>query len=414
MRETWGAVAATSGTRVYSLVLGFATVALTARWLGAEGRGVLAAVQAWVGLFATVGHLSLGQVAVHRASKLRGTKWVPQVFGTLILAAGAATILGWIAATLLFPSGDHLGLQNVPARPLLVGFLILPCLIWDSYAGPLLAATGNIRTYNRAQAAARTAGFLLMLVLLASDLGVYAVLLALLVDQCICAWFGSRSLIRSEQRPAYPDLATITYFIRNGSKLHLNAIGAYLFSSADILILTHFRGAAETGQYQLAAQLIGFMLIVPQSAALVLYGTVARGGPNRAWPEHRRLLLWVLAGMVLASALAWAVAPFAIPLLAGPEFGPAVPVFRWLLLGVLGMTFSTLMAPQWIGRGMFLRAAALTLAVGAINFAANLTLVPRFGMYGAVVSSLGAYTIAVATNLWMVLHADRGVRADAA
>ena len=58
-----------------------AILGVTARWLGPEGRGDIAAITAWVGLFSTVAYLSLGQVALHNMTGVAGKN-----IGNLIFA----------------------------------------------------------------------------------------------------------------------------------------------------------------------------------------------------------------------------------------------------------------------------------------------------------------------------------------
>ena len=66
MRELWGNIAHTSGAKIYSLLVGVFSLSLTARLLGPEGRGQVATITTWVGMFSTFAYLSLGQVALHR------------------------------------------------------------------------------------------------------------------------------------------------------------------------------------------------------------------------------------------------------------------------------------------------------------------------------------------------------------
>jgi O-antigen/teichoic acid export membrane protein len=75
------------------------------------------------------------------------------------------------------------------------------------------------------------------------------------------------------------------------------------------------------------------------------------------------------------------------------------------------MTFSTVMAPQWIGRGYFWQAAGLTILVGVINLAANFLLIPQYGMWGAIYAFLATYAFAVVANgamaFWCQLQGRR-------
>ena len=193
----------------------------------------------------------------------------------------------------------------------------------------------------------------------------------------------------------------------DGLKLHANAIGTFCFTSANILILNYYHGAAASGYFQLATQLLAVVMTIPHAASLYLYGRVASLGPNQAWPINRRLLIQILIGVAGLAAVAAASAPWVISLLAGPDFTPAVTPFQVMTLGLFGMAMSEVMAPQWISRGYFWQAAALTMAVGASSLGIAFLFIPSNGIYGAVYAFLTTFLISIAGNGLMAAHCQR-------
>jgi O-antigen/teichoic acid export membrane protein len=124
----------------------------------------------------------------------------------------------------------------------------------------------------------------------------------------------------------------------------------------------------------------------------------------------------VLHATALAGVLAAAgyfLAPLGVRLVAGERFLPSVPLFRALLPAFVGATFATVMASQWIGRGLFLQAALLTFAVGLVSLSCDLALIPTRGASGAVVSSLVTYGISVIGNGIMMFWVQTRARAHA-
>jgi hypothetical protein len=95
VRKTWVDVVHTSGATVISVAIGALSVALTARVLGPEGRGLYAAATSWASLFATFGSLSLGQVVIHRVAGREPSDWYGDVTGTLLALCVALTLGGW-------------------------------------------------------------------------------------------------------------------------------------------------------------------------------------------------------------------------------------------------------------------------------------------------------------------------------
>ena len=411
MNSHWATIVQTSGAKVYSLVVGLITLALTARILGPEGRGQVAVITTWVAMFSTFACLSLGQVALHRMARDNGHKRFGYLLGSLLLLTSLLTITGWIGAVGLYvhnPEGNFKGQTGVA---LLVGFLALPFMIWEQYSSSLLTGLARLGIYNKYQVLGRTTTVIALFFLVGwLGLGVSAVLAANLVGQIIVAIGGIGFLLtfaRDTGVTCKPQKAEMMALLLGGAKLHLNAIGAFLITSANVLILNNYHGAEQTGYFQLATQLLGLLMIIPTSVSMVIYGKVTKLGPNEAWEFNKRLLWQITIVMMVLCAFAALLAPWGIAMLAGEKFLPAAPPFQWMLLGVIGMTFSTLMAPQWIGRGYFWQTAILTLLVGGINLVCNFWLIPLYGMQGAVYAFLGTYIFSMLSNGVMVWHCQK-------
>jgi antigen flippase len=414
MKQLWADIAHTSGAKIYSMVIGVFTLALTARLLGPEGRGQVAAITTWVSMFSTFAYLSLGQVALHRMANDPLRQRFGNLMGSLLMMTVILTLLGWFVAWCMYwhnPIGPFKGL---PASALFIGFIALPFMIWEHYGSSLLMGLERIRTYNNYQVVGRTLSVAGVFVLVGwLGQGVAGVMQASLLGQIVVALGGIGFLIKFAHGKGIlcrPDKTETRALLAGGAKLHLNAIGTFIFTSANLLILNHYHGAEQTGYFQMATQLLGVLMIIPSSASMVIYGKVTSLGPNGAWSENKRLLIQITLGMMVLSAVAAILAPWGITLLAGEKFRPAVEPFQWLLLGLIGMTFSTVMAPQWIGRGYFWQAAGLTFLVGSINLFTNFWLIPLYGMDGAVYAFLGTYLFSIFGNSVMAWHCEKSHR----
>jgi O-antigen/teichoic acid export membrane protein len=411
MRETWRDVFWTGAAKAYSLLVSVGIVALTARALGPAGRGELAVIITWVSAFATLGHLSLGQVALHRAAQSKDMGWLGQALPVLTAWMAMASIVGWVfVAGLYFLTKGSL-LSNVQPSLLAIGFLLLPLLIWEQYGTHVLMAMSRLATANRAQVVGKSVS----LGAVALALGVWgpslpAVLACTIAGQVVTSVGGSKAM-REQWNGMRVQRAALADYLRSGLQLHLNAVGTFLFTSADLLILNHYAGPAQAGLYQIGVQMLTVMMVLPQAACSVLYAKVAKLGPDGAWPEQRRMLLLLAAGMLVLVAVMAALAHWIVLLLAGASFLPAVPLFRLQLLTALGMTVAAVMAPQWIGRGFFRLASAITLLVGTLNISLSLWLVPSMGMWGAAWANVATYLFAILGNgsfaLWCELRARK-------
>lgn len=408
MRELWGTIAHTSGAKVYSLLVGLLSLFITARLLGPEGRGQVATINTWVLLFGTLGGLSLGQVALHRMAADASKARFGILLNSLVVLAIALTAISWVIAFGMYHFNPNGAFKGLATGALLIGFLSVPFIIWESYGSSLLIGLDRLRTYNRYQIFGRSMSVLAIVVLVWQlNLGVSGAIWAGLLGQVVVAMGGIgsiRAYVSDKRLERRVDTKEIAALLEGGVKLHLNTVGVFLYSSASVLVLNHFHGAEQAGYLQLATQLFNMLVIVPQAASMAMFGTVTNLGPDRAWPQNLRLLAQVSAGMFLLGGLAWLLAPALLTLMIGEEFRPAVDLFQLMLLGLIGITFSTVMAPQWIGRGYFTQTAILTLVVGATNFGANLLLVPKHGARGAVFAFLSTYAVSIVVNGLMAWH----------
>ena len=403
-------IGGTSAARMYSTLLSLVTLMLTARWLGPHGRGIVVVVTTWVTLFAGLAHLSIGQVLVHRAANERGEAWVGSALGALLMLTAATSLVGWVAAGLLYASAAGRLFDGIPAAALALGFAALPFLIWEQYGSVLLSILGRLKTYNLAQVIGRTLGLVVLIATIRLlGFGVYGFLVAFVMAQMVVAGAGSAALLR--RRDVAGGVAAVSRLVRDGLKIHLNAIGVLLFSGVDILMLQYFRGPAEAAIFQLPMQLFLAMLLVPQAAQLALQARVA--GRSRAdfWREHRAVMAYVVALMTVIAAVLWMIAPWIVILIGGNQFAPSAPVFRILLLGVPSACFNTLMAIQWITRGYFYQVSLITVATGLLNCALNLVLIPANGSAGAAWAAVvGMCAVPLVANGWMAMTAQRDLR----
>lgn len=403
------AVILTSGARVYSVAVSMIALILTARWLGPEGRGQAVVLITWVNLFSSVGYLSLGQVCIHRAGQDRDLAWLGEAVASLLVMTVVATIVGWIVAVGMWATSGSAVLGTTDVWLLVLAFAGLPFLIWEQYNSALLTLIGRLGIYNINQLVARSITLVLLAVLiLGLGWGVQGFLIATLAGQIIVAAAGVRVLVGRVGWRVRTSLAAVAQLVVTGSKLHLNAIGVLLFSSADILMIQYFRGPAEAGIFQFANQVFTALLIVPQAAVLVLNGKVSALDPATFWHEQKRMIALVMVLMTLAATVVAAVAGWIVPLIATDAFAQSVPILRIFCLGTIAATLNTMMGLQWIVQGRFLSAALLTLATGVGNCLLNLVLIPHYGATGAACATvIGMYLIPFTVNLLLLRATNR-------
>lgn len=359
--------------------------AVTARILGPDGRGLLVATISWITLIGTIASLSLGEVSQFLIQSDRRRDWLPGLLGSMLICAIGLSVIAVAISVAAYWSTAGEFMKNIPFSLFSVALIVIPTLIWDQYARYLMLGIGKIRALNIAQAFAGTVGVMaLIFFVVVWDLGVRGAVFAQILGGVVLGSITVTLLWRAASFRTKAEIKTVQRLFSGALKLHMNTIGGLLMAHTNILMLNHFATGSDVGWYQLSMQLIMAMLIVPQAASMILYSRIAESGPDRAWPEQKRLILQMFGILLALSAVAYALAPDIVNLVAGQEFARSTDAFRQLLPVLFAMSFAQLMAPQWIGRGIFLPTSILTLGTGLVNIVLNLVLIPSYGLTGAI------------------------------
>src|SRR5947199_1686655 len=110
----WKAVTLTSGTKAYWMIGGMVAMIITARFLGPQGRGVIAAATSWVALFVTFGHLSLSHVIVYVVGARDRAEALPAVAGSLLAITAVITLAGWAIAAAMYAATGGAVFEHIP------------------------------------------------------------------------------------------------------------------------------------------------------------------------------------------------------------------------------------------------------------------------------------------------------------
>jgi O-antigen/teichoic acid export membrane protein len=189
-------------------------------------------------------------------------------------------------------------------------------------------------------------------------------------------------------------------------------VAQWLLGAADLWILGKAGFEGELGRYSLAAQ-----VVVPVNMVITAWNQHV--GPEmgerfRAGgiPELRMHLRRVRLSYLGAAVLPGVTLLLALPLIAwvvGPEFESSIVFVPFLLLAILPDTlyFSDFHIVYYGGRTRWIGGA--TVAAAGINLALGMSLIPPFGVYGAIVARVaGALVRSI-----IVVHTSKKMR-DAA
>jgi O-antigen/teichoic acid export membrane protein len=178
--------------------------------------------------------------------------------------------------------------------------------------------------------------------------------------------------------------------LRAATPIGLSQVAILLYYNFDAILLGFTKGDAVVGLYSTAYQLMLVPLFLSASLSNAYFPALSRAEGNaqqmkQTSSELLRLLVWM--GFPI-SMLAWAGGRYVVQLLYGEHFAASGPLFEWLSLDVALVFFN-------VGIGWPLNAwghqrenfyATVTAAV--VNVGLNCALIPPFGVWPAVATTI--------------------------
>ncbi|RFP65401.1 hypothetical protein D0N36_09015 [Hymenobacter lapidiphilus] len=380
--------------RLATALLSFGVVWLTARYLGAAGRGAVslfvtdcAAILLFIGLLG-------GSSLIYLAPRRNLWHLLLPAYGwaTLVCALGTGTVA--------------LLRQPEPAYLLHLGLLSLLQALFSINTALLLGrrreGTYNLLTLVQVAllAGALLAAFWAGGRLVAVYTYYYAAYLA----------FGLPLLLSLVPLLRLPDprrrqgrrlRATTRELARHSRGAHFSNMLAFANYRLGYYFVAYFADARAVGVLSVGVALMEAIWLIPRSAALVQYVDLVNTPGGGPLPESAlRVGRLAVLGTAAAVLVLVAVPPAVLTAVFGREFGAAQTVMRLLAPGSVMMAVQMLISSYFAGRAQYRINNAAALAGLVLTLTGGLLLIPRLGIEGAALASTLSYTASTAFLLW--------------
>lgn len=361
---------------------------ITARQLQPQGRGVLVLLVA----IASFGVL-LSSLGVNVAARVHLVAPMDRIeCGDYLGLAGTLTVLQMVVCAAL-------GLILLPLVKVTLSFWMLglfallgASLLGQYMLNDALNAYGHTTMATSVEAGGSALQLVLVLFLAVSDEQRISAFVGALIVANGAQVVAGLAVLRSRQVAVWPRYNRIAWrrLLRSGLPGIPTALGQLLTFRIDRYLVGLFLSPAAVGIYSVAAT-APEMLRLP-SLALgqpILY----RLASGSARPEHfRRIRMMCMALTVAMAAVVFALAPFAVRVVFGPEYLGAVTPLRVLLLGEAGIAVFYLDGAVLMGTNRLRHVAVAAMSGLAVVVLLDVGLIPRFGLAGAAWASVAAYS----------------------
>ncbi len=404
-------VGATVSAQLVGLILSITNAAIIARWLGPEGKGMLALallVPGMLGLFLSGG---IGVANVYFAGSRRLD--VPTLTANSVGFAVIAVILGiGVVGGLVATGWLEAVVPGVPIWLVLIAMLGLPAGLLGGYFSTILQGLQHIVTVNLVNLAkaALTLALTLLLVI-GFRMGLLGALVASLGAGAATVMVTG-ALLRREGATFTPlwDLSVMRPTFSFGLRGHIGNLFQFFNYRLDVFIVNYFLGPASVGIYIVSVMVTELLWYLPNAVGFVIFPKSAATSPeamNAFTPRVFRITLGLTA--LGALGLAALGKPLIQVIYSSAFVGAYVPMLV-LLPGVVLLGGAKVLTNDIAGRGYpHYNSVNAGLAI-VLTVVLDLVLIPRHGIVGAALASTIAYTAIFFTAIGFYITVSRAVK----
>lgn len=378
-------------SKVAIIVFGLATSILTARYLGPEGNGIIAALLVYPSLFMNFGSLGIQQSTTYFLGKNIYSEREIKTAITQIWFL--TTLVSIITCFLLIRYFSNFG------SDLLLVFLVLapiPFTLFNKYNSGIFLGKNDIQTFNRINwipTLVTLLGTIVFIVLL--KLEVAGALMALILGPIVISLI---LLLKNKFIRAFSltyDIKIIKSMLSLGIVYALALLIINLNYKVDIILLDKLSNAYELGIYSKGSGITEFLWQIPMIFSTIIFARSAVSNNPKAFSIKITQLLRVSLLIIgMASIVLIFFSRFIITTLYGDDFYGSAMVLNYLMPGVLIMTFYKVMNTDLAGRGKPWISMKAMIPALTINIILNILFIPDYGANGAAIASTISYTVA--------------------
>lgn len=383
----------TFATRLLMIFNSVVAGVIVAWWLGAEGVGQLAVINVAVTTIVQLGSFGLPSSNTYFIAQDQSHFRVAAI-NSLVFALGTGTLLVIALSVTASLRPDWFGF--VPPDLIRIAAISIPFQLITLIGLNILLAVGKIREFNLLDLAGQSfvlINAVVVLLLLKRGLATlitFNTLASILVAIVIMLLLviSAKSLTHSRWRA---DVALLRRMIVYGLKFHISIVAGAIIIRADLLVVNHFRGAAEAGVYSVASQFALLLMLLPGVIATLLFPRVTTEQDVRG--ETTCLVSRYTTLIMFACCLAAVPFSLLLPVIYGRAFTDATKLLLILLPGVYLMGLESILVQHFNALGLPRAIPIYWIVTLILNLLLVFALVPRFGAQGAAIASSISYAL---------------------
>lgn len=390
-------------TKLLILVLGLLGTVAVSRALGAEGRGLVAALLIYPQLLVSVFEGGMRQASIYYLGKNLADE--SHIIGSIVLYTLLSSVLGYFVALYLMSSLEG---GQYPPFLLWIAAILLPISLCVSGLRGYFLGTQNISGFNKVAWVEKL--FYIVSILSLYALG-YLTVTSVLYVTTLAALFnlliGIAYFVSS--KPARPSFKW-TLMVRMMKSGAVYAVAFFLITAnyqIDILLLSWLAETSELGIYTLTVKLGELLWQLPAAVVVVL---ISKGANTDAREMVQVICKTCRLTMLitLSSALClWLGCYYLVVPVFGADFSAVSVMVTYLLPGIVLATLFKSLNSHYAGQGKPWHAVYIMGVAVTINVILNIYLIPRYGGNGAAIASSISYGISAILIVYTFCRLER-------
>ena len=392
-------VASVFSAKIVTFGIGFVTTLVVSRLLGPDGKGAYVGVTALPALVGTVGVLGLPNAINYFTAKnvsVRGLMLTSLMFVAVISVVVVAILwvtLPWLEKSIFSAPIEKLG-QDSGDQMLRLILITVPAGMLATFVGTILYGRHEVRLYTTIMVGQAIVTLIaLVLTVGVLRLGVPGAVGSSVIVSVLSAVATFVAVRRVAIRNPGGGPVQMRSILSYGARVYPASISGYFNYRADTLLIQALlvSSAGPLGLYSMAVTMAELIFYIPDAVTTIFMPTIAGSTADSADAKLgrvSRMTFLVTASCALALIpVAWLGIHLVLP-----RFIDCLPAFLVLLPGVVSLSLAKVMTSYISGRGKpgpVSVGSAITLF---LNLAANVILIPTYGIVGAAAASLLSYT----------------------
>jgi O-antigen/teichoic acid export membrane protein len=397
----------TGGTQITKSFGAMVGGILVARALGPSGKGVISVLVALGFMAVLLASLGLHLSGVYFLGRFKSDRETV-VSNNLLVGVLGGLLTGVLLAAVGLLFHDQL-LRGIGTGTFLLFVISVPCLYFNLFAQLIALGLGRITGYNvpeLVEGGSFLVGTAAVLLIIGPHL-VPLVALRVVTAAGISAFLFM--YVRRVGRYRFrPSRGVLRRQLGYGLKNYTSSLMWLFLIQSDLVLCNYFLGSGPTGVYSVAVSLGLPVTILGGIVGPLIFQRVSSDeSPSSRIANTNRALRVLLPILGLSAIVLGVSAKWLVALLYGSSFSGAALALILLLPGLVALSFETVPMSFLAGEGSPSVVYWAPLVGLTVNLAANMFVIPRWGIDGAATTSTVSYAIVLMLILRHYLRSTR-------